>query len=292
MPGYHVELFRYDEQIVEGKRLGRHRLVDSRSAAYPYRAPSVPVVSVAHARHAPIFDQGRIGSCTGNAELGAVATSPLFDALPDNHPVLDEREAVSLYSAATQLDAFPGVYPPSDTGSDGTSVNKAAQAAGLISGYTHAAGIDQVLQALMATPAVFGIDWYDSFDQPDVNGLVTITPNAYVRGGHEIAGRQVDAERKLIGFDNSWSADWGLAGSFWLSWDDVALLLAHGGDCVVPVPLSAPAPVPTPPAPADADVVFASDPQMQSWARAYHRSPGNRYAARTYAAWASQVTAG
>jgi len=265
---YTVELFRYTEQVVEGKRLGRHRLVDSRSAAYPYQAATVPVVTTGHPRHIPILDQGNLGSCTGNAMVGAAGTSPVFEALPAGYPVLDEAEAVKLYSAATRLDAFAGAFPPTDTGSDGTSVDKAAQAAGLISGYTHANGIDQILQALMAGPALFGIDWYDSFDTPATDGLVAITANAYVRGGHEVVGRRVDADRKWIGFDNSWSADWGSAGSFWMSWDDVASLMANGGDCVVPVPLSKPQPQPQPvPTPVDnvpADMAFAGTLMTQN----------------------------
>jgi hypothetical protein len=194
-----------------------------------------------------------VGSCTGNAETGALGTSPVYDALPADHPALNEDEALRLYAEATKLDGYPGIYPPDDTGSDGTSVSKAAAQAGLISGYTHPADVNAVLAALMAGPVILGIDWFDSFDSPDASGLVAIGKGASIRGGHEIAARGVDADRKLILLDNSWGTSWGAGGSFSFSWDTLDRLLSTDGDAVVPVPLSAPAPVPVPVPVADAD---------------------------------------
>ena len=184
---------------------------------------------------------------------GALGTGPLFAALPPGHPVLDENEALKLYSAAEVIDG-DGPYPPNDNGSTGPSVAKAAEDEGLIAGFTHYVDLDSTLQALMNGAVILGVNWYDSFDTPDPDGLVSITPDAYVRGGHEIVAREVDASRQLIGLDNSWGTSFGVNGSFWMSYATLERLLSENGDCTAPEPLKVtppvpPVPVPVPPKP-------------------------------------------
>jgi hypothetical protein len=223
---------------------------------YLYSAPHRAPVAQLWKRNIPILDQGNLGSCTGNAIVGAIGTSPVFDAIL-TRPALDENEAVKLYSAATQLDAYPGQYPPSDTGSDGPSAAKAAQKAGLISGYTHCTDIATMEQALQAGPVIVGVNWYDSFDTPDSSGYVAIGKSASVRGGHEFVVRGIDPVAQRFHADNSWSTSWGVSGSFQFSYATMERLLSEQGDCTVPVPLSAPAPTPTP-TPGDPDAAFAA----------------------------------
>lgn len=244
------------EQIVTGRRLGRHIRHDPRSLSYlvPAADPS-DLKSVRHPRMIPVLNQGEIGSCTGNGAEGCLGTEPFFSTLaginlrPTGDAVVDENQAVHLYSLATTLDDYNGSYPPDDTGSDGLSVAKACQQLGLISGYRHATSLEAALTALAAQPVIVGIGWYDSFDSPDKNGRIRITPGATVRGGHEIVFDEIDVERKLVWFTNSWSESWGLNGRACLSWADFGRLLSEDGDVTVFVPLSQPAPVPTPPAP-------------------------------------------
>ena len=285
---YSVTYQRYDEQIVPGKRLGRHVRRDSRSLAYPYRpARTVPIVSVLHTRHIPILDQLDVGSCTGNAEVGALATDPIYGALPKTHAKLNEAEAVRLYGAATAIDGYPGTYPPTDTGSDGTAVSQAALNSGYISAYAHAATVDDVLQALMTGPVLLGIDWYGSFDNPDSDGNVMIAAGASVRGGHEIVARGVDSTRQLIHMDNSWGSSWGNQGCFSFTYATFHTLLSGNGDAVVPLPLSVPAPepvpVPDPVAPDEADRTLAA--ATADWARARHVT-SNKAAALAVTRWA------
>lgn len=217
-------------------RLGRHVVHDERSRAYPVRTAGVDLRSVRWYRWAPILDQGSLGSCTGNAMVGALATDPVFPTIPAGTQ-LDQVLAVQLYALATGLDAVRGLYPPTDTGSSGLAVCKAAKARGLIGSYRWAFGLDQALRAVAQGPALFGLTWWAGFDHPDHQGVVRIEAGDVQRGGHEVLADELDVERRLVGFANSWGPWWGLAGRFYVSWDDLGELLEDRGDVVVPAPL-------------------------------------------------------
>jgi hypothetical protein len=245
---------RIPEHVIPGKRLGRHVKHDSRSALYPYIHDGAPLVQQLWNRNIPILDQGDVGSCTCNAETGCLGTDPFWEDLPAAHPPLNEREALSLYSAAEDIDG-DGPYPPNDNGSTGPSVCQAAKNAGLISGYTHATDVTAMAGALQAGPVIIGINWYDSFDTPASDGTISITRGAQVRGGHEVVVRGVDPAGQMFHADNSWGTSWGASGSFQFSWATMDRLLSEGGDCTVSVPLSQPAPTPVP-----------ADPDAALWA--------------------------
>src|SRR6185437_4108257 len=214
------------------------------SLAYRYQHDGRELAEVLHSRHIPILDQGQVGSCTGNAEEGALGSDPLFAALPAG-TVLNEAGAVKLYSAAETIDG-DGPYPPNDNGSSGLSVAQAATNAGFISGYTHCLSLADFTAALQTGPVMLGCNWYDSFDTPTASGEVVISPDASVRGGHEIVARGVDPLAQTVFLDNSWGTGWGVGGSFVMGWGTLERLLSEQGDGTVPLPLSAPAPVPVP----------------------------------------------
>lgn len=256
MANYRV---RIPEIVIEGKRLGRHVNHDPRSKRYPYAVRSADFAglnSVKHNRFIPVLNQGDLGSCTANAGEGAAGTAPLFDAIPVNNPYrpltaasgadYDENQAVRLYSRATEIDDFLGSYPPDDTGSDGLSVAKAMKESGLISGYQHAFDLPTALAALQSGPVLLGCYWYDSFDTPDSSGLIEITRDASIRGGHEVVLDELDTERDLVWFTNSWGSAWGVRGRACMSWETLQKLLEQDGDIVVPLPLTVPAPTPVP----------------------------------------------
>jgi hypothetical protein len=218
--------FTIPEAPNSGRRLGRHVEHDVRSRNFP--AAVAPIADVKHIRHGQPFDQGDLGSCTGNAMAGALMTEPFYTA----SRILTETNAVSLYEQATHLDKVPGSYPPDDTGSTGLAVAKAAKKDGYISAYSHAFSFQQALGALTIAPVIAGINWYTSFDTPLPTGECPLTTGATIRGGHEIELFGIDVEKQQIWVYQSWGPTWGGLGNgtFWFSYTTFEQLLAEKGD--------------------------------------------------------------
>ena len=216
------------EQVIDGKRLGRHVLHDPRSRDFV--APRAPkIVSVTHASTGLPLDQGQIGSCTANALCGAL------DSAPDNTSgqTYDEAQAVTLYELETKMEGQP--YPPNDPGGSGLMVCKAAKQLGWISAYHHAFDVQHALEALVLRPVITGVSWYTSFDTPDpATGLVEIAPGATVRGGHEFGADGIDADNELVWFWNSWGTVFAQGGRFCMKFTTWEQLLGEQGDVTVP----------------------------------------------------------
>jgi hypothetical protein len=212
-----------------GRPLGRHVEHDSRSRLFDVasRGETRALVPTKHDRVSPIFDQHDLGSCTGMAMAGWLGSSPHCG----DPNMFRENEAVWLYSGATRLDAFDGEHPPTDTGSSGIGVCKAARMLGMIKGWTTAFTTEALLQALMTSPVLIGSVWTDGMFDPDANGEVC--PTGAAAGGHEYLCRGWDGE--FLWCDNSWSASWGpLGGSFKLSLASWEILRKQQADVVVP----------------------------------------------------------
>jgi hypothetical protein len=246
-------------------RLGRHINHDPRSRRFPVRAAG-PIESVQHVRHVPVFDQGQLGSCTGNAAVGCLGTGMFFATMDQREQAivpLNEQGAVEVYSRATVLDNFDGTYPPDDTGSDGLSVAKVLKADGFISGYSHAFGIDDLLAGLMHTPCIVGTEWTDGMFNPDAEGI--IHPTGAAAGGHEYVCDGYDADRELLWFTNSWGTSWAWSGRHAMPVAEFASLLSRDGDATFFVPSDQPAPDPAPVPDLDADAELAA--KVSKWAR-------------------------
>ena len=214
-------------------RLGRHIEHDPASRAFPVVPVGAPLVKVLHVRRVAAFDQGNLGSCTGNAATGILDTVPFRDT---SKPPYYEKYAVGVYADATVIDGFPGQYPPDDTGSSGLAVAKVLKNRGLISVYNHAFGITAALEALQTNAVITGVNWYSGFDDPDpVTGIAKL--GGHVRGGHEFEVLGYDPATDLVTAINSWGTGWGLKGRFRFTSKDWAQLLAEQGDVTVPVPL-------------------------------------------------------
>jgi hypothetical protein len=226
-----------EERVVPGKRLGRHVEHDPRSRDHRFGLAVTPLVNITHKRHGDLFNQGDLGSCGGNAGVGATNTEPLFVA--GRSKVLHEKQAVEVYSVATVLDGFPGQFPPDDTGTSGLAVGKALVQRGLIRAYHWAFGVDEALAALQIGPVITGIGWPEGFDNPDQNGVVTVSGED--RGGHEFVVRSyrkdhLDPLDSVVGADNSWGTSWGKRGHFYMTVRTWANRLEAQGDVTVLVP--------------------------------------------------------
>lgn len=245
--------YRIHEDVIEGKRLGRHVLHDPRSLAYWHRRTATAPVAVLHERRIRILDQGNVGSCTTNAQVGECGTEPMFSSLsPAQQASLDEPLCVAMYSEEEVAEGF-GPYPPNDEGGTGLYAAKVALKRGLIKGYTHMLSVADMTDAMQKYPLSIGINWYDSFDEPPASGILSIGRGAGVRGGHQLVLRGVDPGKQQFYGDNSWSESWGpLGGSFILGFDTMDRLLGEDGDATQSLPLDVPAPV--------------ADPDLAHWA--------------------------
>jgi hypothetical protein len=239
-------------------RLGRHVQHDPRSLRYAVGVlPKTAFRSVDWTRRAPIFDQGSVGSCTGNAAAGLVGTDCLARTgltsveVSGNVLPVNEALAVHLYGLATQLDEWPGAYPPDDTGSSGLGAAKALVQLGLATSYQHAFSIDALKSALQSGPVMVGTVWLESMFDAGSNGVLTVDRGSRVVGGHEYVISAYDASHRAYRIDNSWGESWGVRGSAWITQADLAWLLSQDGDVTVPTWAVAPEPDPGPaPAPA------------------------------------------
>lgn len=250
-----------------GQHLGRHIEHDPRSLAYAHGVlPASAIQSADWTRRAPIFDQGQLGSCTGNAAAGLVGTDSAARTGATSVTVngaeapVDEALAVRVYSLATQLDTFSGAYPPDDTGSSGLGAAKALVRLGLATSYLHAFSLDALKSALQSGPVMAGTVWLNSMFDPTAAGNLTVDRHSGVAGGHEYVISAYDARSRQFRVDNSWGTSWGVGGSAWLLEADVQWLLSQDGDVTVPAVVTAPVPAPVP---VDADRALAA--AARSW---------------------------
>lgn len=222
------------EHVISDKRLGRHVEHDPRSKEHAFGAVLAPsaLKTVKHRRYGVIFEQGDVGSCTGNASAGSVNSAPLHKL---SSRALVEKDAVDIYSLATKLDGFDGEYPPDDTGSSGLAAAQALKQMGLISEYKHAFTLAEALTALQVGPVITGINWYEGFDNPDSSGMISIA--GQIRGGHEVMFRGFEwyttVDDSILFGDNSWSRNWGVKGSFRMKVKTWRRLLAEEGDATI-----------------------------------------------------------
>ena len=208
-------------------RLGRHVAHDPRSWDYP--AEITALKSVVHNSVGLPLDQTR-GSCTAEALCGVCNSDPNFTK--DNLTYTQEN-ADNIYD--DEIVAEGGNPQTDDPGGTGLTVCQVAKKLQIISRYHHCFGLNHLIGTLTMRPVMVGVDWYDSFDKPDSKGIVSISPNASIRGGHEFTLDELNVTSMLLGAWQSWG-DWGpLHGRFYMSFDTMDQLLESQGDCTVPI---------------------------------------------------------
>lgn len=218
------------EPSEDGGPLGRNVVHDPRSRNFEAEQASA-LRSVTHLQvgTALPLDQSR-GSCTAEALCGARNMNP--DHRPSDK-ILLQPDADRLYDE--EIRAQGGDPATDDPGGTGLLVCKCAQRDGLITSYTHTFSLDAALRALVLAPVMFGTNWYDSMDRPDSRSMVTITPGASIRGGHEYVGRAIDVRQRIVGLWQSWGPGYGQGGRFYMTFETLGRLLSEQGDATVPV---------------------------------------------------------
>lgn len=214
-------------------KLGRIQQFDERSRAFPIRT----LLEAKRPRSytwacSTTLDQGTEGACVGFSWAHELIARPVVVS------GIDATTATGFYHAAQGLDPWDGgAYPGADPFYEGTSVlagAKAVQNAGYISEYRWAFGLDDVLLTLgYKGPVVLGIEWHEDMFDPDADGLLHVSGG--IAGGHAILANGVSLSRRLVRLHNSWGADWGRNGEAYIGFDDLAQLLADGGEACVPM---------------------------------------------------------
>jgi hypothetical protein len=208
------------------RTLDRRTSFDPKSLAYPIRtlvANAIPR-SFTWAR-GPQLDQGTEGACVGYGWSGELGARPSVVTGVDN------AFARGLYDDARRVDEWPGeAY-------EGTSVlagAKVVAARGYIDEYRWAFGLDDLVLAVgHHGPAVLGVNWRNAMFDPDADGTLHVTgPTA---GGHCIYLRGVSIKHQMGRISNSWGPTWGKDGDAFISFADLAILLADEGEACIPV---------------------------------------------------------
>lgn len=256
----------YRERLPFHPLLGRNIHFDSRSKLFAVQPEAdVPIVDIRHQQFIGILDQGQTGACTGNAADSCAYHAPFFSQGHANWSYTpDETGARLWYHDNTVNDDYPGTWnvdgTGQDTGSDGLTSSKMAVKAGIASGYQAALDLESSLRALMKTPGITGIPWFNSMFDAPASGLLTVDFKSGLAGGHELVVDEVvtatapgnGTGKLLVGGDNSWSETWGAKGRWYMTGDDWWALRQQQGDVYFWTPSTQPAPTPTP-APGDPD---------------------------------------
>jgi hypothetical protein len=137
------------------------------------------------------------------------------------------------YSRATQIDPWPGEYPPTDTGSSGLAVAKAALERRDIIRYEHGFGQPHLDEILQYSPAMVGTIWLDNQFEMDSKGFVDVSGS--VAGAHEYVVFGVNFRDDFYWCKNHWRP-WGLPHSvFKVPRPKMKYLLDADGDVTVPI---------------------------------------------------------
>ena len=169
------------------------------------------------------LDQGAEPACVGYSTWKWLYGGPVKNrALPFS--------PFQLYKEAQKWDEWPGdLY-------DGTSVRgafKFLQNQGYVGSYNWAFDVNAVANYVLTVgPIVMGTDWLTGMMEPDQNMYIKAT--GIVEGGHAYLFCGLNRRRKnpdssvgAFRILNSWGPYWGAKGRAWITFNDVANLLAR-----------------------------------------------------------------
>lgn len=178
------------------------------------------------------LDQGETGTCVAHAWCNFLRAAPI-----QSNKGIDQLRW-EIYDAAIKIDEW------TDNDSDfdrqmGTSVRAGAKVItekGRLKSYLWAFRLQPAVEwVLTQGPVVLGTNWYSSFNRPDDEGIVKITPSATIQGGHAFMWRGADTKRGLALCSNSWGDSYGKSGEFYVSFRDMERLLSEQGEAATAI---------------------------------------------------------
>jgi hypothetical protein len=184
-----------------------------------------------------VLDQGSEGACVGYGWTAELLAEPYA---PSPQPLVADAEsyATQTYRRAKKIDEWPG------EDYEGTSVLAGAKIMmqdGNITSYRWCFSPADIRDAVIAHgPVVLGVPWYAGMYSTDRNGLVKVSGKKV--GGHcivitgyhpayEINGKTYEVFR----WRNSWGSAYGINGSAYIKYADLATLFRDRGEACVPV---------------------------------------------------------
>lgn len=192
-------------------------------------APLWPDGTRAEWRNPVRLSQGDTPHCVGGGWTHWEATDPVLAS-----PVDDDLHA--LYYLVKELEG----EPRQENGAWVRSGAQVQKQRGRLDAYAFAQDVDEVITWVRSKGSlVVGTLWTDDMFEPDANGYVR--PTGANAGGHCYLVRgdipNADGSRGSAILDNTWSEAWGVGGSFYMTWDDLATLMDDYGEIVTAVEL-------------------------------------------------------
>ena len=195
-------------------------------------------------KDSPIYDQGQLGSCTGNATAGAIQFGRRREGLPDFIPsrlfayyngraiegTVDQdagAEIRDVVKAAAKLGDCPESEWPYDISQFATQPSSQCYADALhdrvLQYYAlHQTAVGVKTCLALGYPAIFGFSVYESFESEAVasTGIVPMpSASENIVGGHAVMAIGYDDTQHKFIVRNSWGKSWGASGYCFMDYD-------------------------------------------------------------------------
>lgn len=217
--------------------LGRVAAVDFRDRRHLAAPPPASAIEIRkrHWRTGAVLNQGATSECVAYTGEQLLASSPVRNKY--------YKTPNELYKLCQQNDEWEGESPDYE-GTSGRALFKVLREVGYIESWQNAFDLDTVVRTILTSaPVAVGTNWYMSMFYPVIhNGesFINCNPMSGIAGGHEylIVGcnldkRCPDGSRGAVRICNSWGVDYGDSGKVWISFTDMARLIAEGGDAII-----------------------------------------------------------
>lgn len=177
-----------------------------------------------------VYDQGNESSCTAQAAVGLLNTSPHMIAARADRPSYDEpAERHELYRAAQTVDPWPG---ENYEGSSTDAPFRILRDRGVISSWRWLFGEAEVREWVRwFGPCAVGTEWLWQMFAPGADGFLDVSGD--MAGGHAYRIAYYSPRRDAYRVVNSWGRGWGQNGRGWIAATDLRGLLARNGEAVV-----------------------------------------------------------